>query len=482
MQFKINPFDPHKIIRLMRLLILLLFFLPQVICSQDAARRISKAFTTFRQDPQLANASYSLYVIDAASGEVVFDYNSKVALAPASTQKVITTVTAFETLGAAFRFRTDFGYTGFIKDGVLNGDLVIRGSGDPSLGSWRYPGNSETAVTNAVTGAMKKAGIRQMEGIVYADDHGYESATVPGGWIWDDLGNYYGAGASALNWRENQYDLYFKPGAKVGDQPEIVRTVPPLYQVNLVNELTTAAKGSGDNSYIYLPPYSATGFIRGTIPMENNFKISGSFPDPALQAAAVFTEALKSGGYSPGIPDSYHNWSGDKSKSDAAFTLLHSQFSPALDSLVYWFNKKSINLYGESLLKKMGSVKNGTGSTAEGINVIKEFWKGKGIEPGELDLGDGSGLSPQNRVTTHAQVTVLRYAINRPWYKSFVDALPEYNNMKMKSGTIRKVKGFCGYQQSAGGKSYVFSFLVNNYSGNASSLIPKMYSVLDQLK
>ena len=466
----------------MRLLIVFILFCPLITYPQDLARRLATAFTGFRKDPQLANASLSFYVVDAATGEEVFDFGSRTGLAPASTQKIITTVSAFEILGSSFRFRTDFGYSGSIKDGRLTGDLVIRGSGDPSLGSWRYAGNTEASVISAVTSSMKNAGIRYMDGIVYADDHAFESATVPGGWIWDDLGNYYGAGASAINWRENQYDLYFKPGAAVGDRPEIIRTVPALYQVKLVNELTTASRGTGDNSYIYLAPYSSTGYLRGTIPMENNFRISGSFADPSLQTAAIFTAALKEAGYNPGVPDSYHNWSGDHSKATAPFTLLHSQYSPPLDSLIYWFNKKSINLYGEALLKKIGASTGGTGSTAQGISAIKNFWKGIGVDPDETDLNDGSGLSPQNRVTTHAQVTILRYAMKRHWYKSFLDALPEYNNMKMKSGTIRKVKGFCGYQRAASGKWYVFSFLVNNFSGNASSLVTKMYKVLDELK
>lgn len=452
------------------------------IFAQEPAAKIRKAFTGMLADPQLANASVSLYVVDATSGAVVFDHNSQVGLAPASTLKVVTSVTAFELLGPAFRFRTDFGYSGKPGDGRLNGDIIIRGSGDPTLGSWRYPAGTETAVTNALLSAMKNAGIREMQGIVYADDHAFESATVPGGWIWDDLGNYYGAGASAINWRENQYDIYFKPADRIGEKPEIIRTQPALYQTSLVNELVTAAKGSGDNSYIYLAPYSAVGYLRGSIPMENNFRVSGSFPDPSLQAAAMFTEALKKEGYNPGIPDSYHNFSGDKSKSTTPFTLLFSQYSPTLDSIIYWFNKKSINLYGEALLKKIGSGETSTGTTENGIRKLKEFWKTKGITDAELEIGDGSGLSPQDRVTTRALVTVLKYAMNRPWYKSFFEALPEYNNMKMKSGTIRKAKGFAGYHRSAAGKTFVFSFIINNYSGSSSAMVAKMYTVLDQLK
>jgi D-alanyl-D-alanine carboxypeptidase/D-alanyl-D-alanine-endopeptidase (penicillin-binding protein 4) len=122
------------------------------------------------------------------------------------------------------------------------------------------------------------------------------------------------------------------------------------------------------------------------------------------------------------------------------------------------------------------------GDTDEGIRMTREHWKDKGILPTELNMADGSGLSPQNRVTTHAQVTILRYAQKQPWYQGYAFAFPEYNGMKMKSGTIGGVKGFCGYHTSAGGRSYIFSFLVNNYNGSAASLVRKMYRVLDELK
>ena len=112
----------------------------------------------------------------------------------------------------------------------------------------------------------------------------------------------------------------------------------------------------------------------------------------------------------------------------------------------------------------------------------QEFWKDKGIPQTELNLVDGSGLSPLNRVTTHAQVTVLLYARKQPWFTGYQNAFPEYNGMKMKSGTISGVKGFCGYQTSSDGKEYVFSFLVNNYNGSSSLLIQKMYKVLDNLQ
>jgi len=146
------------------------------------------------------------------------------------------------------------------------------------------------------------------------------------------------------------------------------------------------------------------------------------------------------------------------------------------------FNKKSINLYGEALIKTFACEKQGYPSTDSGAAIVKRFWKEKGMDENELNIFDGSGLSPLNRVTTHAQVEILKYARSKDWFPYFYDALPEYNSMKMKSGTIRDVKGFCGYQKAKDGKEYIFSFLVNNYNDSAGELVRKMYKVLDDLK
>ena len=146
------------------------------------------------------------------------------------------------------------------------------------------------------------------------------------------------------------------------------------------------------------------------------------------------------------------------------------------------FNKKSINLYGEALIKTFAYEKKGFGSTDSGVAIVKDFWKQKGIDEDELNISDGSGLSPQNRVTTHAQVEILKYAKGKSWFPSFYNSLPEYNGMKIKSGTIKDVKGYCGYHKAKDGSEYIFSFLVNNYNGMASGLVNKMYKVLDVLK
>jgi D-alanyl-D-alanine carboxypeptidase/D-alanyl-D-alanine-endopeptidase (penicillin-binding protein 4) len=213
---------------------------------------------------------------------------------------------------------------------------------------------------------------------------------------------------------------------------------------------------------------------------ESAFKISITDAVPATTLATGLRKALMAQQITS--PENVDQYEPSAPAIPAGFTLISRTSSPSLDSVIYWFNKKSINLYGEALVKAFALNKGSKASTDSGVMILRNFWKDNGIHEDELNMRDGSGLSPLNRVTTHAQVKILQYAKTRPWFNYFYDALPEYHGMKMKSGTISDVKGFCGYHRSKDGKEYIFSFLVNNYSGRSSELVGKMYKVLDELK
>jgi D-alanyl-D-alanine carboxypeptidase/D-alanyl-D-alanine-endopeptidase (penicillin-binding protein 4) len=460
--------------------------------AQSVKEKLRQAYQQFESDSQLRHAISSLYVINAKTGEVVFDKNSQVGLAPASTQKIITATTAFELLGKDYRYKTELAYQGDIVNGDLKGNLYVLGSGDPTFGSWRYVNTTDTVIFEKFRKAIVSNKIRRIDGFTVPIADNWETQLIPDGWIWQDIGNYYGAGASGFNWRENQYDIDLKSTKKIGSSVSIVSIVPELYNLELNSEVKSAEKKSGDNAYIYLPSYSNEGFVRGTIPVEeDSFRISGSIPNPGKQFAYFllrdFSNKISNSNFTLGsIEDLTENTSPilieDESLFRSPIKNICSHYSPSLDSIIYWFLQKSINLYGEALIKTLAYEKRGFGATDTGVVIVKDFWKQKGLDENELNIYDGSGLSPLNRVTTHAQVEILKYAKERPWYSYFFNALPEYNKMKMKSGSISDVKGFCGYQTSGDGTQYVFSFLVNNYSGPSSALVNKMYKVLDVLK
>lgn len=439
--------------------------------AQQLSQNLQKAFQQFMKDPQLSYGISSLYVIDANSGAIVFDYNSGTGLAPASTQKLITSVTALALLGRDFRYATTFS-----TDSQHN-MLYISTSGDPTLGSERWEYTKPELVLNRITRALKQNAARV--GAITIDKYRWAQDAIPDGWVWQDIGNYYGAGSENLNWRENQYDLILQSGHHTGDTVKIVGTNPRLHGFRLQSEVVAAPAGTGDNAYIYFNPNGGTGTVKGTIPVnENAFVISGAFPSGYHQFYAELSEHLIKNGISDTTPELIPVQEFPK----RSFLAVHQETSPPLDSILFWFNKKSINLYGEALLKTIAFEQRGYGTPDTGIAVIQDFWKTKGVDRNELNLVDGSGLSPLNRVTTHAQVSILRYAYQQPWFPVFLQTLPIYNGMTMKSGTIRNVKGFAGYHTRANGRTYIFSFLVNNYNGLPSALVRKMYSVLDQLK
>ena len=461
-------------------LFLLLFSLSH---AQNIAKNLQEAYKRFEADSQLRHAVISLYIIDAVTGKVVFDKNSRVGMAPASTQKIITSATAFELLGKDYRYQTVLGYEGQLKAGTLDGNIFIQCSGDPSFGSWRYVATTEEKILTAFADAIEKKGIKNINGKITVSDQMQGSQRIPDGWIWQDVGNYYGAGAKGINWRENQYDIVLQSGNAVGDAVKIVRTIPELVETQFIPELRAAGKGSGDNAYIYLAENGGPRYVRGTIPLgENAFTISGAMTDPGAQLIhALQTKLAKFSTVKAPTTNGGTLHTGTNNASSPLIPLV-TYYSPTLDSLIYWFNKRSINLYGEALVKTFAFEKTGTSLTDTGVAVLKRFWKGRGLDENELNMYDGSGLSPLNRVTTHAQVEILKYARSKDWFPNFFAALPEFNNMKMKSGTISDVKGFCGYHTSKDGKEYIFSFLVNNYSGRSSHLVNKMYKVLDILK
>ncbi|MBV9987868.1 MAG: D-alanyl-D-alanine carboxypeptidase/D-alanyl-D-alanine-endopeptidase, partial [Chitinophagaceae bacterium] len=408
--------------------------------AQGINERLRLASDKLLADSQLKHGILGLCVVKSETGEKIFEVNAQTGLAPASCQKTITSAAAMEILGPSYRYQTVLGYTGTIGRGSLNGDLILIGSGDPSLGSWRYDSTKEAKVLGSWMSALQQQGIRKITGNLVGYNGKWETETLPGGWIWDDMGNYYGAGSAALNWRENQYDLVMRSGNTVGDTVEIVAMKPKPFDVRLRSQVLGAAKGTGDNAYIYLPPFSHEGVVRGTIPIgESSFAISGSFPDPAMQVVASFHQQLDSAGIAP-----KHFLVSDQKAPPAYQSLLVYQ-SPTFDSLNYWFLKRSINLYGEVFVKTIAYEKTGFGSADEGLKLIRQFWKERGIETSALHMIDGSGLSPQNRVTADALVKVLQYARSRPWFHYYYDALPVFNQMKLKSGTIGGAKSFAGY-------------------------------------
>ncbi len=466
----------------------IIFFLLMLFITNSTAQtlkqKIENAYKRFETDQQMTHGISSLTVLNAETGVTIFSRNGWTGLVTASTLKTITSASAYHLLGKDFTWETTLGYTGSISaNGTLNGDIVITGGGDPTLGSPRYEQTKDEAILKKWSDALERSGIKHIMGHVIADDRLFGTQTMPDGWTWLDMGNYYGAGPSSLTWRENQFDLIFKPGS-VGEPAALIRTEPEMGYLKIVNEVTTGRPGTGDNVYAYSAPYSGLVYLRGTYGIDLKKVISASVPDPAFDIAYRLLNRLKQSGIQivKGAVTT-RELSMNGRPFQAPSKIIEIQTSPSLEKVVYWFNQKSINLFGEHLVKTLAWKQGKDITTPQGVEVVKNFWNKKlGIDPNAMNIYDGSGLSPANRVTSLAMAQILQSLKKEAWFDSFYESLPVYNNMKMKSGSIGDVIAYTGYQTSSSGTPLVFSFIINNYSGGSSAVRQKMFNVLDVLK
>jgi D-alanyl-D-alanine carboxypeptidase/D-alanyl-D-alanine-endopeptidase (penicillin-binding protein 4) len=460
-----------------------LLFITGYAGAQSLQQKIQSAFNRLQADSQCRYGVVSLTVLDARTGERVFAANPDMGLVPGSTLKTVTTITAFNVLGKDFQYHTQFGYTGTITNGTLNGDIIIKGSGDPTLGSWRWETTKEMHILYQMVAALQKAGISRINGRIISDDSVYGTQSIPDGWIMQDLGTYYGASATGLCWRENQFDIQLRTG-RVGAPIGVAGTVPNMPYLNIKSELTNGAEGTGDAAYPYLP-LSGTNimYLRGTYAIDQSKKlVSAAIPDPAFDAAYRLTDTLKRLGISiSGLPESTLTLTAKEQPTPQIGTNLTAIVSPTLSQMIYWTNRKSINLYAEELLKAVALKSGKAGSTANGIDALHDFWKAHGINPNTMDVADGCGLSPGDRITTNTIAIILQSAKAASWFPDFYESLPVYNDMHMKSGSIHNVQAYAGYQTHTG-RELCFSIIVNNYNGSTRSIKEKMFRVLDELK
>lgn len=469
----------------LRILLILLFLSVSIPSpAQFASSRVEKAVADFTADTQMRYAIASLTILDQRSGNIVYSLNPDIGLAPASCQKTLTAAAAFYLLGTDFRYQTRLFHTGSVQNGVLKGDLIIGGSGDPTLGSPRYTSSKRELILQQWMNAVKTAGIQKIEGRIIGDASSFDTQMPPDGWIWQDIGNYYGAGTSALCWNENQYELQLLPGDQPGDPVTIAGTTPPLRQLRFINELQTGPAGSGDQTYIYTAPYSHTAYLRGTAPQDKKrFRVSGAVADPALLCAGELRNALEQANITVSAPSTTTRLLQlDGKNPDGPKKILTTYASPPLDSIVFWFLRRSINLYGEQLVKTLALQQNIPVSTNAGIHIEKEFWKSKGVDPGAINIIDGSGLSPGNRITSYSMAHILYLVTREQWYNTYYNCLPVIHHTRMKSGHINNVCAYAGYLTASDGAPLVFSFIVNNYTGSTGAMNAKMFKVIDEMK
>ncbi len=497
-------------IKVLSFVSILFSFMPTVLSAQDSAEKVtaksvtqadtSLTFTAYNEavsrltsDPALRYGQVGVIIMDVKTGQTLAAQNPMMSMIPASNMKIVSTAAGLSILGADFQFKTELQYDGDIRDSILYGNVFIKGYGDPTLGSplMKSVPTMSTVLDN-FTSEIRKLGIKKIVGKIVGDGTAFEPATAIPTWLWEDLGNAYGAGPSGLNFHENLYDLTFEKNKEAGTTPSVRSIEPYIPDFQLINEVKSVAKGSDDGS-IYTVPYNKMGYVRGTIPTgSGKFTINGAIPDPPLFAAWHFRKNLMQQGIE--VTDSATTQM-ILNQSGGSIPLYRKTFftwlSPKLSEIVTMANTESVNLYCEAILRAVALKQSGIGSNEEGVKSIVRFWQTRGIDTEGLFMQDASGLSPRNGISPMQLVNMLRtIGLDDAWFTPFYSSLAEpktgtmsgmfkttpsvYGRLRAKSGTITRVKAYSGYVKTYDGKLLAFSAICNNFTCSQRDIRKKL--------
>jgi len=444
-------------------------------------KSIEEILKSYQADKDLQHAQISFCVMEAATGKTLKEYQSGMAMIPASTLKIVTTSAALGILGKNYTYKTSLYLTENPDPatGSYNGDLLVKGSGDPSFNS-SYFYSSDSLFLGAFIKKLKAKGIKKINGSVKVDASCFDNS-IPGTWIWSDIGNYFGAGANGLSYRDNKFSLFYST-AEAGSVASLDRIKPGYFEKNMSVQSSVKAYGSEDDAFVYGDPNGYTRKVSGTIPPnQKNYEVEAQMPEPALYfGSSLITELSRHAILTSKDSKALVN------ETPGAYVykpelLVHTHVSPTLEKIVFYTNTKSNNHYAESLLKTIGAAKTGKqGTTDNGIDAVEAFWKERGVDVSGLHMSDGSGLSRANTVTTGLQASILSKIFRDSLlYPAFNASLPvagksgsmaslckgsfAENNMRAKTGYINRARGYCGYVKTRSGKELAFSVLFNNY-------------------
>lgn len=452
----------------------------------------SQATLQFLTDSAFMHATVSALVQNVHSRDIIFELNSGKNLAPASIQKLITSAVALEMLGPEYRFATILGYTGTIDNsGVLSGDLVIQGGGDPALGSAEFPEYYD-GFTDKWLNEVKKIGIKEIRGRVLTDDSYYDYNPVPSKWLWEDAGNYYGAGVYGLSLYDNVCEIHLKTSTG-NTRPQITGIYPPESRIVFSNQLL--ASGSSDNGYVFAAPYSTNGWLSGTVPANSgDFVLKASITDPPMLMSRLMNRKLKEAGIKIMDEPSTVRLLQHKPQS---LTQIMTTFSPPLRSIIEVMNHKSINLYAENLVKELGKKFMNDGSTDAGLKVIRRYIDETGISSDFICMEDGSGLSHLNSFSAQDLTGLLIYMGKKgSHFSDYLASLPtpgtgtlKYSFMdpvfasrlNAKSGSMTRARSYAGYFRTVKGNEMAFCIMVNNFSGPVSHVVEVIENTLKEI-
>ena len=448
---------------------------------------MSDAVLELHNSELFRNGSLAISLKTLKDGKTVFAINQERSLPSASTLKLVSTATVLSVLGSDFRFQTFLEYDGTISSDTLFGNIYIRGSGDPSLGSDRFKGYpTGPEIMKQWVAAITSAGIRYIKGRIIGDASFFDKRSIADSWIWADLGNYYGAGIFGLNFNENQYKVKFKPGAESGDPAVYLGAEPAIPYLSFKNQVTTGEKGSGDQTVFYSDPLGNHVVLTGTVPLGfTTFSVKGSIPDPSEYTAFALKEIL----VNAQIPVIEENkLSGNTPIPVLSPRKVLSEYkSPPLKELCLQTNLWSINLYADTFLKQIGKRLTGNSEYDAAAKAMTDYWITRKADMRGFFIKDGSGLSPSGSVTVHNLTDILSAAGKETSFNDFYKSIAilgqtgtvrnlgkstrASGNVRAKSGSIEGTRAYAGYVTSKSGELLCFAILANKYQPGSNRVV-----------
>ncbi|MCF6148773.1 MAG: D-alanyl-D-alanine carboxypeptidase/D-alanyl-D-alanine-endopeptidase [Candidatus Kuenenia sp.] len=425
----------------------------------------------------MKNAHCGISVVSLKSNTPLLNYRSDDLFTIASNMKLFTTATALEYLGPDFKYNTSVEALGNITNrGTLEGNIIIRGSGDPNL-SGRFHNGNILAVPDSWLKAIKNHGINKITGDIIADDSIFDRMYINDTWPKNQLHEWYCAPSSSLSFNDNCVDIIFVPQNKANEKVTLVLE-PNTSFVTIFNECIYTSEKKQHAYSIYRKPGTNDIYVKGKFWTNASQKREWvSVHNPSLYLVTLFKEMLENNGID--VLGTARLIKENDRETHSYKPIKFAQTISTMEQSIHVTNKRSQNFYAEQIIKTLGAHLNGRGSTENGLKVIHTFMEKLGFNQKEYKIRDGSGLSKENKLSPNMITTLLTYMHTHKNAKVFYDSLPISgidgglrrrmsstlckNNIHAKTGYIAGTSALSGYINTIKGNKLAFSILINNF-------------------